>query len=219
MEQFLHYYQALMATHEARQWRQDYKAFFEVVQGVRNRLDEGAHLDPAIPEDYDFLKRLLFDNCNGIANRGRPPMNEEDLRFLLGQEDFMFSLEAFIRAPSACHFDSFKEAWDRLLLGRRGNRALLLANRTAAACTTDVSTTPQHDKFNQVFSWLNTHYPELGLDEYNGDYENWFSKNVFLMRKINAALDDARMDRTEAIYDAFSASIFPWTVVAHERII
>lgn len=208
-----------MDEHEAKQWHQNYKAFFEDVREVRNRLNEGMHLDPAIPGDYDFLKRLLFDNSNGVANRGQPTMSEDDLRFLLGQEDFMSSLEAFIRVPSASHFDTFKGAWDRLLIGRRGNRALLLTNRTAAACTTDVSTTPNHDRSDQVFFWLNTHYPELGLSEYDGDYGNWFSKNIFLMRKINAALDGAQMDRTADIYDAFSASIFPWAVVAHEQIV
>jgi 5-methylcytosine-specific restriction protein B len=99
--------------------------------------------------------------------------------------------------------------WEKLLEKRGGRRTPLLINRTIAASTLDVSSTVNIGDFENVFWWLI--YEGL-IPAYDGDQQDWYSKNVHLMGHLHdqfaeqLALPEDAPDHTSKTL----LSIFVW---------
>ena len=185
--------------HEVNGWHDAYQEFFEQVEEIRERINEGIHL--SYEDDEAFLRQLLFEKNNGIGTRGQSILSSENFQLFIRNEDFITALQQFIVTPNKEHFQNFDEAW----YAQGKFRNPVLVNRVAAACTLEVSTTFDFGTFNQVFSWLEREgiIPEYPKEE---DHD-WFSKNVFLLNIIN---DEFSNELVVGQTDKYYLSIFVW---------
>ena len=186
--------------HELKGWHDAYREFYEQVAIIRERIKSGKELSPS---DEIFLKQLLFERSNGIASRGQSVLSNENFDGFIKNKDFIAILQQFILNPNREELKKFECTWSEQ--GKSNNPVLI--NRVAAACTLEVSTTVDSAKFNQVFSWL-TH--EGIIPAYPAENnQDWFSKNVFLMKTIKSEFsDELRNNET----DEFYLSQFIWVL-------
>lgn len=186
--------------HELKGWHDAYREFYEQVGIIRERIKSGKELSPS---DEIFLKQLLFERSNGIASRGQSVLSNENFDDFIKNKDFIAVLQQFILTPNREQLKNFECTWSEQ--GKSNNPVLI--NRVAAACTLEVSTTVDSAKFNQIFSWL-TH--EGIIPAYPAESnQDWFSKNVFLMKIIkNEFSDELRNNET----DEFYLSQFIWVL-------
>ncbi len=186
--------------HELKGWHDAYREFYEQVGIIRERIKSGKELSPS---DEIFLKQLLFERSNGIASRGQSVLSNENFDGFIKNKEFIAILQQFILNPNREELKKFECTWSEQ--GKSNNPVLI--NRVAAACTLEVSTTVDSSKFNQVFSWL-THEGIIPAYPAEND-QDWFSKNVFLMKIIkNEFSDELRNNET----DEFYLSQFVWVL-------
>ena len=186
--------------HELKGWHDAYREFYEQVGQIRERIKSGKELSPS---DEIFLKQLIFERSNGIASRGQSVLSNENFDGFIKNKDFIAILQQFILNPNREELKKFECTWSEH--GKSNNPVLI--NRVAAACTLEVSTTVDSAKFNQVFSWLT--YEGI-IPAYPAENnQDWFSKNVFLMKIIkNEFNDELRNNET----DEFYLSQFVWVL-------
>lgn len=186
--------------YEIKGWHDSYKEFCEQVQEIRKKIkDEQYKLSSS--QDEAFLGRLLYEKSNGIASRGQSILSWENFKKVTGSSPFLDALEGLIANPDSSTLTNFGIEW----YNQVGSRNPVLINRVAAACTTEVSSTVDSGKFNQLFYWLTK---EKIIEQYNGN-DDWFSKNKFLMDKLNNELDAVISDpNTED--DVYYLSQFVW---------
>ena len=185
--------------HELKGWHDAYSDFYGQVEQIRKRIkDEGLSQN-----DEPFLRQLLYEQNNGISSRGQSVLSNENFHSFIENKGFISALEQFILSPNNESYEKFKKAWDDQ--GKTKNP--LLVNRVAAACTTEVSTTVDSGKFNQVFSWL---ISEGIIETYPAEEnQNWFSKNRFLLNIIKKEFSD-ELKKKET--DDFYLSQFVWVL-------
>jgi len=184
--------------HEVDGWHDAYREFYGQVGQIRERMNGGSGLSQ---NDEAFLKQLLYEKNNGIASRGQSVLSNENFQAFIKSKDFISALEQFILTPNKDGFRKFDDAWSAQ--GKSNNPVLV--NRVAAACTLEVSTTVDSGKFNQVFSWL---IREGIIPTYPAEQDqDWFSKNIFLLKIINAEFSDELRDNKT---DGFYLSQFVW---------
>lgn len=209
-----HLYRYLIENrkHEVDDWYEGYREFHQQVEEVRKRLQSGEKLSSIAgnEEGRTFLKKLLFDEYNGIASRGQSTLSHENFGRYIAEPEFLTALEGFILEPVKETYDTFANAWQEAARRHGANNNWLLINRVAAACTLDVSTTADSGKFNQVFSWL---IKEEVIREYPGEASgDWFSKNLFLMEAIKEVFQDELANQKT---DRFLLSQFVWVMYVH----
>ena len=179
-------------------WRDSYKEFCDEVEEVRRRIQNGQRLNE---NDEAFLKKLLYDTSNGIANRGQSVLSKDNFQVFIGNNGFLSILSDFILSPTKESFKKFQNTWEKQ---GRGNNPVLV-NRVAAACTREVSTTVDIDRFNEVFNWL---IREDIISSYPSDQDQgWFAKNQFLLSKFQKEFQD-ELESGET--DEFYLSMFVW---------
>ena len=184
--------------HEVKGWHDAYSEFYGQVGQIRERINAGKGLSQS---DEAFLKQLLYERNNGISSRGQSVLSNKNFDSFIKNSDFISSLEKFILTPNKKGFRKFGEAWSAQ--GKSNNPVLV--NRVAAACTLKVSTTVDSGKFNQVFSWL---ICEGIIPAYPSEEDqDWFSKNIFLMKIIKDGFSDELQDNKT---DEFYLSQFIW---------
>ena len=184
--------------HEHRGWHDAYKAFYEQVQKRKDEIKNGQHL--LADRDREFLRELLFEKGNGIASRGRSVLSKVDFENFIQNKDFLDALENLMLNPNIDTYNKFGETWRNQ--GKSNNPVLV--NRTAAACTLDVSTAADSSKFNQVFNWL---VQEKIIGYSSEQPQDWFSKNKFLMNFVKTKFKD---ELTLGKTDEFYLSQFVW---------
>lgn len=184
--------------HEHRGWHDAYKAFYEQVQKRKDEIKNGQHL--LADRDRKFLRELLFEKGNGIASRGRSVLSKVDFENFIQNKDFLDALENLMLNPNIDTYNKFGETWRNQ--GKSNNPVLV--NRTAAACTLDVSTAADSSKFNQVFNWL---VQERIIGYSSEQPQDWFSKNKFLMDFVKTKFKD---ELTLGKTDEFYLSQFVW---------
>ncbi len=184
--------------HIVQGWHDSYKEFCDEVGEVRRRIQNGQRLNK---NDEAFLKKLLYDTSNGIADKGQSTFSWDNFQAFIGNDGFLSVLSDFIVFPTKESFEKFENAWKAQ---RRGNNPVLV-NRVAAASMRKVSTTVHDDKFNQVFGWL---IREDIISSYPSDRDQgWFAKNQFLLCKLKEEFqDELRNGET----DDFYLSMFVW---------
>jgi len=194
--------------HEINGWRKSYQEFYGQVAKVRDRLD-GERLSTIIedPEGKSFLRRLLYDESNGVAARGQSTLSKANFEKYIKDSAFIAKLELFIKNPEFDTFSSFKQSWFDTAQKNGANNNHLLINRVAGGCTLMVSTTVDSGKFNQVFDWL---ISEGIISEYPAEKgQDWFSKNIFLMNEIKTEFDEELREKET---DEFLLSMFVWCI-------
>jgi 5-methylcytosine-specific restriction enzyme B len=186
--------------HEVKGWHDAYREFYSQVGQIRERIKAGEGLSRS---DEAFLKQLLYERSNGIASRGQSVLSNDNFQSFIKSKDFISSLEQFILTSNKECFRKFDDAWSAQ--GKSNNPVLV--NRVAAACTSEVSTTVDSGRFNQVFSWF---IHEGIIPAYPaGDDQDWFSKNIFLLKSIKDEFRDELRDKTT---DEFYLSQFVWVL-------
>ena len=184
--------------HVVKGWHDSYKKFCDEVEAMRQRIQDGHGLDK---NDGAFLKKLLYDKSNSIANSGQSVLSKDNFQAFIGNNDFLSTLSEFIVCPKKESFEKFENAWKAQ---RRGNNPVLV-NRVAAACTREVSTTADASKFEQVFNWL---IREDIISSYPSDQDqDWFAKNQFLLSKFKTEFQD---ELKNGETDEFYLSMFVW---------
>ncbi len=195
--------------HQLEGWHNSYSDFSSKVFSMRQRLSVGEDFNEIASSDEGtlFLKRLIYDDNNGVAARGQSTLSKENFNNYIKDLDFLTSLGIFIEDPNESSFESFTASWKNTALKYGANNNPLLINRVAAACTINVSTTVDTGKFNQVFSWMEREnlipmYPEDGE-------QGWFSKNKFLMSHIHKEFK-VEMAPPRRTTDEYYLSQFIW---------
>lgn len=184
--------------HEIKGWHDAYREFYGQVGQIRERIKAGDCLSQG---NEAFLKQLLYEKSNGIASRGQSVLSNDNFQLFIKNKDFISALEQFILTPNKEGFRKFDKAWSAQ--GKSNNPVLV--NRVAAACSLEVSTTVDSGKFNQVFSWL---IREGIIPAYpTEDDQDWFSKNIFLLKIIKDEFSDEIRDNKT---DEFYLSQFVW---------
>lgn len=161
--------------HEHRGWHDAYKAFYDQVQTRKDEISNGRHL--SADRDREFLKKLLYDKSNGIASSGQSVLSKENFESFIQNKDFLDALENLMLKKNFESYNKFEKTWRDQ--GKKNNPVLV--NRTAAACTLDVSTAADSSKFNQVFNWL---VQEKIIGYSSEQPQDWFSKNKFLIISV-----------------------------------
>lgn len=204
---------------ELEGWLHAYKGFTSQVALVRNALAEGKHVaDKATyaetrwkseTDPWDAFSSDLLRRPNGVTTVGRSILTKENLGLLRKDREFLASLEALILTPAADTFTAFEAAWGaackRLGIGRNP----LLVNRTAAACTLEVSSTVNNADFESVYSWL---VDEKLMPEEPNQQEGWYARNAHLMRWLHHEFRDM-LERQET--DGHTLSSFVWQLCAN----
>ena len=185
--------------HEVKGWHDAYRNFYDQVGQIRERIKAGEGLSQS---DEAFLTQLLYKKDNGIASRGQSVLSNENFQLFIKNKNFISELEQFILTPNKENFKKFDEAWSAQ--GKSNNPVLV--NRVAATCTLEVSTTVDSGKFNQVFSWL---IREGIIPTYPAEKDqDWFSKNIFLLKIIKDAFRDELRPHREKLSGAHWQYIF-----------
>ena len=181
-----------------KSWHDSYEKFCDEVEEVRQDIANDQGLSK---NDEAFLKKLLYDKSNGVADKGQSNFSWDNFQAFIRNEDFLSTLSEFIVCPKKELFEKFENAWKAQGVGNNP----VLVNRVAAACTREVSTTADIDRFNQVFNWL---MDERIIPVYpSGQDQGWFAKNQFLLSKFKEEFqDELRNGET----DDFYLSIFVW---------
>ena len=198
--QNLYQYLIVNRRHEINGWHDSYKEFCEQVQEIRRKIKDEQYKLSSL-QDEAFLKRLLYDKSNGIASRGQSVLSWPDFQKFIGNKDFLDALEKLIVNPSSDTLADFERVW----LDQRGSNNPVLINRVAAACTTEVSSTVDSGKFNQLFYWLTK---EKIIEQYDGN-DDWFSKNKFLMDSLKKKIYDGVINQNTED-DEYYLSQFVW---------
>ncbi len=183
--------------HIVRGWHDSYKEFCDEVGEMRRRIQNGQELNE---NDQEFLDRLLRKPNNDIANNGQSILSKDNFQAFIRNEDFLSTLSEFIVSPTQESFKKFQDAWEKQGKGRNP----VLVNRVAAACTREVSTTVDIDRFNEVFNWL---IREEIIPDYQDQDQGWFTKNQFLLCKLKEEFQDELRDEET---DDFYLSMFVW---------
>lgn len=177
-------------------WYSSYKLIVSEVDSIKIRLQNGGKINPEA--DKEFLYKLLFEKSNGIASRGRSILSYDNFYKCIASPSFVEALENIIKEPSNDNYNLFATKWHDVV--EQYNPVLV--NRVAAACTQDVSTVVDLNKFNLVYNWLKVGNYIDTSDEPEG--MNWFERNKFLIGKIKESLGDE--------CDPFYRNIFVWKV-------
>ena len=181
-----------------KSWHDSYKKFCDKVKAMRQHIANGQGLNK---NDEAFLKKLLYDKSNGVADKGQSNFSWDNFQAFIRNEDFLSTLSEFIVCPKKELFEKFENAWKAQGVGNNP----VLVNRVAAACTREVSTTVDKPKFDQVFNWL---IREGIISSYPSHQDQgWFAKNQFLLSEFKEEFQDERKNEKT---DDFYLSIFVW---------
>ncbi len=184
-------------------WYGQHKYLFGKLKRIRNLIKTGNH---SWGENEEFLEELLYKKNNGIASCGQSMLSKEQFHSFIGSDNFMSALTELILNPTDITLQRFEKIWKE----EKGSNNLIRILRTAAASTTEVSTTVDIQKFNPLFDWL---IREKMIEQYHPDdshyteSQQWFRKNLFLMKEIKQQFQDELKSGTT---DEIFLSHFVW---------
>ena len=105
-------YKQLLKDENRNDWHDRYLDFYHQVKATCERIKAGARL--SYPEDEAFLDKLLRKQNNGIASSGMSILSGPDFQSLTQSEEFLSSLEQFMRDPnSGERFEALEGRMDR----------------------------------------------------------------------------------------------------------
>jgi 5-methylcytosine-specific restriction protein B len=206
MSQLVNIYTYLITNHKhLRQlWRNEYEDIVTRVASLRAELAKDSSYDLNSPEIYitanfndkeDLFNRLFANKGNGISSNGQSNLSKDNRPKIINDTGFLLTLKNLIIDANLKNHNDFEIIWNQKL----GQKNPVLTNRTTAACTTDVTSTVDSGKFNQVFNWL----IQKNLIAYSGG-DTWYEKNKFVVAEMRKVLTK------EKDYDEFWCNIFYW---------
>jgi 5-methylcytosine-specific restriction protein B len=215
MSQLKNLYTHLVANRMANisGWLAHYKELVRDVNTVRTALggknikDDSIYAGGGFGTDSDtwpkFANRLLRAR-SGVASRGQSVLSAANFQQFIQDQGFVNALAELIKDPIRDNFIKFEAAWEEARQTYGANANPLLINRTAAACTTNVSTTVNNAAFDSVYNWL---VREEILPQHQNGNANWYDKNVQLMQKLRDLFQE-ELEKRET--DGYLLSIFVW---------
>ena len=209
-------------------WHDDYVILREAMKNVRKQLEKDSsktikeigYNDESIQKlnkigkhtnvkDYNsFLKLLFYDENNGISSRGQSILSKENLKELQNNDVFIGCVTKIIKHDESNLIELYKEinnVWENNV----GANNPLLLRRFIAACSDEVSTTVDKDKFEKVIEWLKTENicRQVELDDIAG---SWIEKNKKLMELFDKYLKLEFTDSDK--YDTYWRNMFVWAI-------
>ncbi|MFN8296728.1 MAG: AAA family ATPase [Chitinophagales bacterium] len=178
--------------HELIGWYNEYKSFSEDIDKIRVNLAThslrdketyvGTSFEKKVNPFDDFITKLIYDQSNGISSRGQSILSWDNLLKFKQTQGFDETIKNLIINHDFTSYQALREWWQTQNVGNNP----VLINRAIAACTGVVSSTVDEGRFNQVFYWLQN---ESLIEEYPTDApQDWYNKNVFVIKKITADL-------------------------------
>jgi 5-methylcytosine-specific restriction protein B len=204
---------------ELEGWLRAYRNFTKDVGQVRLALAQGGQLSDkqtyentrwkADSDPWQEFSSDLLRRPNGVTTVGRSVLAKDNLKRLCGDGAYLEALKGLILAPSTASFQAFEEAWEdacqRLQIGRNP----LLLNRTAAACTLEVSSTVNNADFESVYAWL---IAQKLLPAEAGQVRGWYARNCYLMKHLHTEFAQLLASGTT---DPHTLSSFVWELCAN----
>jgi 5-methylcytosine-specific restriction protein B len=194
--------------HQLIGWYEAYKSFCEDIVQIKGNLKtyslreklcyKGSSFESLDSPFDNFITKLLYEKSNGISSRGQSVLSWDNLQKFKGAANFDTVIKGIIVTPDFAAFAALKKWW---LEQKVGNNPVLI-NRAVAACTTEISSTVDEGKFNQIFYWLQHEglialYPDTAP-------QDWYNKNVFVISEITSHLTSTPGA------DGYWISIFLW---------
>ena len=163
--------------HHLINWCDGYVSFTSDVEKIRKNLNVGTVLRDKntysetsfknSDKPYDeFIRKLIYEKANGIASRGQSVLSFDNLERFKNTEEFDEIISNLIIKHDFKAYQDFQNWWSNQGVGNNP----VLVNRAIAACTTEVSTTADEGKFNEVFHWL---LKEKMIEPYTGKH-GWY---------------------------------------------
>lgn len=185
-------YQHLIGNrrHVLRGWYSEYVDITTRISKVRGKLNEGdfdidsseLYNKTTFQDYYTFMSLLFANKENGVSSNGQSYLSKEKKPILFKSEEFKNAMKNLILKYSNTEKEELAKIWKHIT----GSNTSLLTNRALAACTLNVTSTVSEEKFNTAFSWLQ----KEGLIDYPADgSEDWYSKNIFIMKTFKEALE------------------------------
>ncbi|QGK73191.1 McrB family protein [Flavobacterium sp. SLB02] len=196
--------------HQLNGWHNEYKRIVNDIQKIKVNLENGktlrddsSYLVTSFKNFDAFIQELLYEKSNGVSSRGQSVLSWENLGKFKSAPNFDTIISNIIKSPSLTTYIDLQNFWRDQNVGFNP----VLINRVLAACNTDVSTTVDEDKFNQVFYWLQR---EKLIDDYpNTSNQDWYSKNLFVIQQFNAQLNNI------ANIDPYWIGLFCWEILVN----
>lgn len=174
-------------------WYNEYVSFAEDIDKIRDNLANnnlrdnqtyiGTSFEKSANPFDDFIRKLLFEQSNGISSRGQSVLSSENLNRFKQATDFDDIIKKIIILHDSASYEEFKIWWASQNVGNNP----VLVNRAFAACTQELSSAVDEGKFNQVFYWLQK---ELIIPAYPATApQDWYNKNIFAIQKITINLN------------------------------
>lgn len=173
-------------------WYNEYVSFTSDVEKIRQNLNEGTTIkdketfsrtsfeNKDKPYD-DFIKKLLYELANGVASRGQSVLSHDNLEGFKNTDGFDDIISSLIIKHDFNTYHNLQNWWSKQGVGNNP----VLVNRAIAACTTEVSTTADEGKFNEVFHWL---LKEKIIEPYTGKH-GWYYENKYLIDQLRKGLE------------------------------
>jgi len=178
--------------HQLIGWYAEYKTFSKDIDIIRNNLATkslreketyaGTSFENREKPFDEFISKLLYEQSNGISSRGQSVLSWDNLHKFKQAQGFDDIIKNIIEGHDFNSYEALKKWW----LGQGVGNNPVLINRAIAACTSNLSSTVDEGKFNQVFYWLQK---ELLVPVYpENDPQDWYSKNIFTIQHLTKGL-------------------------------
>ena len=199
-------------------WSKQYKIFVEEIQKVKTKIENDEKIkieekllysDLKAFNDYEtFLKKLFYDNQNGISSRGRSILSREKLKIAIDDDRLKELMREMIKKVTADNFTRLGDWWTSTF---KSNNPLLI-NRAFAACSPQTLTSTVDDtKFWSVVKFLNM---ECGLDLQ--EKGSWFDINEKVTSWLDKQLKTELADYPTNLDQHIWRNIFFWRLSEYD---
>jgi 5-methylcytosine-specific restriction protein B len=213
-------YRYIMSKHQSggQGWYEAYKNFIQQMKVIQQKL-RGLELDlnstdlytefDNVSSKYEFLRKLIYEQSNGIASRGQSTLSEDDLNKIKDDKEFLDSLRKLIKDADSSSLENFSKIWNAKI----GTNNKVLYNRIAAACNDKLSTTVNEPDFMDAYQWLKSN----GYVDDTVSGVNWFEKNIslieFFRKNISSEkVNTSEVDDNKIEVDTYWLNIFVWLI-------
>lgn len=190
-------------------WYDGYKSIVAEVKAWRANHSPQELLSAA--DDRELLKRMLYDNGNGISDYGQSILGWDTFESLIADGDFVTAASAFIHDSNHDNFLALQTAMEKFMSSHGKRMPRLRLYRFASACNLRLTTVVNGGCFESVFKGLIRtgllDSPDNGIEQ--GD---WYQKNVWLTDQLRQALSFNGNDGV--VVDEYWRNIFAWELWA-----
>lgn len=184
---------------------ESYKDFMEFVQDRIDGLKDGKKLNYD-DGDQKFLDKL-FVSSNPVSTRGSYPILDEDLKSILGNEEFIGLIEETMLNPSRESWGNLTNKGKNIFKNNQLDNQPLRLNRISASCSTDLIPLPFDSAFKKLVKYLN----DNEIFDFNGIAKDWYSQNEYLTKQIHETFKNKILDEND-FTDKYWLNLFAWSL-------